>query len=286
MKYTAMLFTIGVAGLFVAALVLVATFGGEEEESPATTATPQATASAAPTTSEQPSPTADPLAGVCAENPDPTTDDLNRVDVPIAGDSITSPVTVSGQIAAFEATFRIRIFGADGTQIADQFGMSEEGQVVSTFSEDVAFSVNEETPACIWVHAASAEDGSAVNVVQIPVILEPPASVCLPNPDPATADVNEVDTPLSGASITSPVTVSGEIVAFEAVFRVTIFDANGLMIADQPGLSAEGQVLSFFSEDVVFSVTEQTPACLWVYANSARDGNPIDVVQIPVTLEP
>jgi hypothetical protein len=223
---------------------------------------------------------------VCAENPDPTTDDLNRVDVPLAGESLTSPFTVSGQIAAFEATFQITIFDADGNQIADQVAMSEEGQVVSVFSEDVGFLVSEETPACIWVYEASAADGSAVNVVQIPVILQPPETVCLPNPDPATDDVNEVDTPLSGASITSPVTVSGEILAFEAAFRVTIFDASGLIIADQFGLSAEGQVLSFFSEDVFFSVTETTSACLWVYANSARDGNAIDVVQIPVTLEP
>src|SRR3989304_1367484 len=49
--------------------------------------------------------------------------------------------------------------------------------------------------------------------------------VCQPNPDPASADVVNVDSPQTGDSVTSPVTVSGQIVAFEAQFNITIFDA-------------------------------------------------------------
>jgi hypothetical protein len=58
------------------------------------------------------------------------------------------------------------------------------------------------------------------------------------------------------------------------------------VIADQSGLSEEGQVLAAFSEAIAFSVSQETLACIWVYESSARDGEPIHVVQIPVTLEP
>jgi len=111
-------------------------------------------------------------------------------------------------------------------------------------------------------------------------------NVCLPNPDPATADVAEVDSPAAGGSVTSPVTISGRFLAFEAQFNITIFDAAGGKIADVPARSQEGQVLSPFSKDVFISVTEETPACVWVYDLSERDGSPIDVVQVPVTLKP
>jgi hypothetical protein len=37
---------------------------------------------------------------------------------------------------------------------------------------------------------------------------------------------------------------------------------------------------------VPFTVTQETDACLWVYEASARDGQPIHVLQVPVRLQP
>src|SRR3989304_9859410 len=99
--------------------------------------------------------------------------------------------------------------------------------------------------------------------------------VCRPNPDPASADGAEVSSPSAGDSVTSPVTVIGQMNAFEAQFNITIFDAAGDKIADVPARSAEGQGLSAFSEDIFFSVTEETLACVWVYDLSEADGSPI-----------
>jgi len=146
-------------------LLLVTACGDDEEgtsSTPTTAPRTSAPASASPTPNE-----------VCAENPDPATDDLNRVDSPSPGDTVSSPITVSGEIAAFEAAFRITIFDADGEIIADETGMSAEGQTLAPFTEYVPFSVDEETPACIWVYENSARDGEPVNVVQVPVTLEP-----------------------------------------------------------------------------------------------------------------
>jgi len=123
--------------------------------------------------SESPTASASPTDNICAANPDPATPDFNQVAKPEPGDSLSSPITVSGRIAAFEATFQITIFDAAGAEIADQTGMSSEGQALSDFSADVEFSVSEDTPACIWVYEHSARDGAPIHIVQVPVTLAP-----------------------------------------------------------------------------------------------------------------
>jgi len=111
-------------------------------------------------------------------------------------------------------------------------------------------------------------------------------NVCLPNPDPATPDVLVIDTPEPGDAVNSPVAVSGQIAAFEAAFKITIYDAAGNIIADVNGLAEEGQTLSPFSEEVEFNVSTSTPACLWVYTLSAADSSVQDVGQVPILLLP
>jgi len=113
-----------------------------------------------------------------------------------------------------------------------------------------------------------------------------PPDVCQPNPDPASPDVLVIDTPQPGDAVTSPIAVSGQIAAFEATFKITIFNAAGEPIADVVGMSQEGQTLSPFSVEVAFTTPGPKPACLWVYEASARDGSPIHVGQVPILLLP
>ena len=77
---------------------------GSATKTPAPTArpTPPATPSPAATT---PAPVAD----VCQANPAPATSAQVAVTQPAAFAQVTSPLTVSGIINAFEATFRIAI---------------------------------------------------------------------------------------------------------------------------------------------------------------------------------
>ncbi len=111
----------------------------------------------------------------CQPNPDPATTDVQVIDQPSAGDTVTSPVTISGQVVAFEATFQVGIFAPDGAPIVETFGTAAGDEIgeLAPFSIDVAFSVDQTTPACIWVYEASARDGSPIHVGQIPVILLP-----------------------------------------------------------------------------------------------------------------
>ncbi len=111
----------------------------------------------------------------CQSNPDPATSEFQVVDQPSTDDTVTSPVTISGQVLAFEATYQIAIYDADGNPIVEAFGTAGPGEIgeLAPFSIDVAFNVDEATPACIWVYEASAMDGSPINVGQIPVTLSP-----------------------------------------------------------------------------------------------------------------
>lgn len=116
----------------------------------------------------------------------------------------------------------------------------------------------------------------------------PPLGVCQPNPDPATAEFQVIDQPLSQDTVTSPVTISGQILAFEATYRVSIYDASVDLIAEQSGTAeaVDAGQLAPFTIDLPFQVTEETPACIWVYELSAMDNSTIHVGQIPVTLSP
>ena len=134
-------------------------------ESEEETATPEAT----------PAETATAESEVCQPNPDPATPEFQVIDQPSEGDTVTSPVTISGQVLAFEATYQIGIFDADGNPVVETFGTAGPGEagVLAPFSIDVAFDVDEATPACIWVYEASARDGNPINVGQISVTLSP-----------------------------------------------------------------------------------------------------------------
>ena len=134
--------------------------------------------------------------------------------------------------------------------------------------------------------------GVTVSVQQdgTPAVQETPSEgdVCLPNPDPATPEFQVIDQPSAGDTVTSPVTISGKVIAFEATYQVGIFDADGNPIVEtfDTADAIDVGVLAPFSIDVAFAVDAPTPACIWVYEASARDGSPVNVGQIPVTLAP
>ena len=98
------------------------------------------------------------------------------VQTPKPGDEIVSPVTVSGSANVFEATVAIVILDRDGQQLAATFATASCGSGCrGTYSADVAFYVQERQAATIRVFEESAEDGSAINVVEVVVVLVPGA---------------------------------------------------------------------------------------------------------------
>ncbi len=150
------------------ALLALAACGDDDDG-----ATPSSSSVASLTETPPGSPT--PFPNVCLPNPDPATAAFQILDQPAPSSAVTSPVTVSGQVNYFEATYQIAIYDASGTALVEVFGMAQQPDigVIGPFSHDVAFTVSEPTPACLWVFEESVRDGSLINVGQVPLILLP-----------------------------------------------------------------------------------------------------------------
>ena len=168
---------LGLTGASIIPIVACDNGGDGATPAPDGAPTPAVTESVQETTTPEvtPAETATAEPEVCQPNPDPVTPEFQVIDDPSEGDTVTSPVTISGLVLAFEATYLIGIFDADGNPIVETFGTAgpaEAGQL-APFSIELAFDADEETPACIWVYEASARDGNPINVGQIPVTLSP-----------------------------------------------------------------------------------------------------------------
>jgi germination protein M len=96
------------------------------------------------------------------------------VESPSIGPRVSNPVTISGTANVFEATVSIRILAQDGTELARTFTSASCGTGCrGDYSVAVNYSIVAEAPGTIEVFESSAQDGSAINVVDIPVILTP-----------------------------------------------------------------------------------------------------------------
>jgi hypothetical protein len=125
----------------------------------------------------------------CPANPSPpdAADPSMILDEPMMGDTVTSPVHVSGLARVFEANVRVTIYSASGMVLEDTFTTAAEaGPALAPFAADVAFGVLSEQAGCIRVWEESAQDGSPRNVVQVEVNLSPGAAAATPTPAPVT----------------------------------------------------------------------------------------------------
>jgi hypothetical protein len=113
--------------------------------------------------------------------------------------------------------------------------------------------------------------------------------VCLPNPAPPDeADPSViVDEPTEAQTVERGFTVSGQARVFEAAVSISLFDADGNVLSQSFVMASIGAPeFGDFEATIDYDVAEQTPGCLWVFEASARDGEPINVVQVPLLLEP
>ena len=86
------------------------------------------------------------------------------------GDKVASPLRVNGTANTFEATLNLRLVAEDGTVLHDDFATATSGTGTrGTF--DVTIEFDAEGPATLVAYEHSAEDGSEINVVEIPVEL-------------------------------------------------------------------------------------------------------------------
>jgi hypothetical protein len=96
------------------------------------------------------------------------------VESPVVGAKVSSPVTVSGIANVFEATVSMRVLDAGGRELARAFTTATCGTGCwGTYSGAIRFAVGSEQRGTIEVYESSAEDGSPLHLVSIPVMLAP-----------------------------------------------------------------------------------------------------------------
>jgi hypothetical protein len=149
-------------------LILLLPLGGDDTRTVGSTGSATVSPTPTPSGSAQPVQTGEPGGG-----------QLDPIEViePARGTTVTSPVTITGTADVYEATVSIRITDETGNVIADTFTTATCGTGCrGDYSERVKFSVDREQPGTIEVFEMSAEDGSMINVVRIPVTLVPRSS--------------------------------------------------------------------------------------------------------------
>jgi len=126
-------------------------------------------------------------------------------------------------------------------------------------------------------------DGSLIDVLggEGIIVDEPLSREDLEDMSPAIL----VETPTIGATITSPMRVTGTANVFEAVFQINIVDWDGRIIAEKMVMATSGSgTRGTFDVTVPFSVSQTGIGALIVFAESPKDGSQIDVVEIPLNL--
>ncbi len=96
------------------------------------------------------------------------------VEQPLPGETVTSPLRVTGNADTFEATFEYELLGAAGTVLKHDFVTATSGSGTrGTFEFAVPFDVRQPEHGTLVVFESSAEDGSRIHERRIRLSLAP-----------------------------------------------------------------------------------------------------------------
>ena len=95
------------------------------------------------------------------------------VESPAVGETVGTPLRIMGTANTFEATFMVALLDASGRELARDFvtatsGSGERG----TFDKQLPFGAEVPFEGTVKVWEASAQDGSEIHIVEIPVAVE------------------------------------------------------------------------------------------------------------------
>jgi len=94
-----------------------------------------------------------------------------------------------------------------------------------------------------------------------------------------------VDSPLPFAEVTSPLEITGSANTFEAAFVVNVTDGEGLIVYDEPAMATSGTgTRGTFDVTATFDVPRPGVGALIVFEESAQDGSPINLVELPLQI--
>jgi len=96
------------------------------------------------------------------------------VDMPAAGDTVATPIHLTGTANTFEAAFTVDIVDAAGNVLTETHAQATSGSGTrGTFDISIPYKVTKQQAGKVVVFEISPKDGSKTNQVEIPVTLTP-----------------------------------------------------------------------------------------------------------------
>jgi len=193
---------------------------------------------------------------------------------PVAAGIYHSPIEIIGFSQTFEGNVNVRLTDVNGNVLAERNTIGGSVDGFDFFHTYIRFTVTDPIDATLEVFDISANDGSEISKVEIPLVLRPGQRVI------------DVNTPAVGAAICNPVVVSGYANTFEANVVVDLRQRNNTVI-DQ--ISAQGGnlgVYANFTAAIANIVGAPQPRLISAYEGDAAGLGLIDQTVIPVTLYP
>ena len=153
-----------------------------------TTPAPTPSPSPPPQPVETATPAPTPGPNLCPENPSPAEPNVMVLEEPVANDRLRSPAHVRGWglgIGFENEGVHVAIYDSTGESLKEMKGppLPKEGRTpppgmdvnefTAPFAVDITFDVDNEQPGCVRVYEISPRDGHVINVVQVPVLLQP-----------------------------------------------------------------------------------------------------------------
>lgn len=229
--------------------------------------------------------------------------DLIMIEEPGDLSEITSPVFVSGIAGpTFEQNIVVRITDVAGNILAEEPTtiLADIGKA-GAYMVQLEFSITEDTPGRVTVFHTSAMNGAMQHAASAPVTLLASGNPTI-NINIDSSEVIEILTPEFNQDVSSGViTVTGNSeYFFEATLVIALCGSGGNGLT-HPICGTEDNVLAVsyaniespdigiggpFSGTVEFSVSEEMPATLLVYAVSPMDGGLEHLSSVPIILVP
>jgi hypothetical protein len=205
-----------------------------------------------------------------------------EVESPVAGASVTSPVVVSGTADVFEATVSMEVRDELGHVVGSGFATATCGTGCrGDYQARLRFEVDHEQAGRIVVFQANPSDQGHRRLfpVTVPVKLFPSS------PPPTAAIV--VDEPIENARVASPALVSGTADVFEGTVSIRVLDENGAILSEDFTTATCGSgCLGTYRTRVRFRIDHKQRGSIQVFESGAENGEPLHMVEIPVTLLP
>ena len=208
--------------------------------------------------------------------PPPWSDPATHIELfaPVADVAYHSPIDIIGLSQTFEGTVNVRLLDRDGGVLAERATIGGSVDGFDFFHTYLRFTVTEVQTGTVEIFEESAEDGSRLTEILVPVILLPGQRVL------------DLHAPAVGSAVCNNITMSGYSSTFEATVGVDIRQRSGELITETFTMGGNLGIYTDFSIGLSVPITQPTALLVSAHETSAESGGLIDLARVPITLYP